>query len=309
MMYSRRPQSASVPAAILLTLGFSVCVGAEVPAGTWSDGGLAPTMITLRDTPGAVEQALVTGLGGQIKYMYDLVPTIAAWLPEQAIVELSANPCVVRIEPDVKIFALDSELESSWGIEHIGAGVAHASGNLGAGVKVGIIDSGIDYTHPELAASYAGGWDFVNNDDDPRDDHRHGHGTKVAGIIGAADNGMGMVGVAPEASLYAYKVFDSFGNGSYSDVIAALSRAIADGIDIVNMSLGSEGDPGQAFRDACDNAAAAGLLLVAAAGNYGTFDGSGDNVAYPARYPPDRGRSHDGDDVCTTTPARAPTWN
>jgi len=244
---------------------------------------LAPTLITFRDTPGVSEQALIASLGGRIKYTYDLVPTIAAWLPEQAVTTLSADPGVLRIEADAQIFTLDTELESSWGVEHIGAGVAHASGNKGAGVKVGIIDSGIDYTHPELTANYAGGWDFVNNDADPRDDY--GHGTQVAGIVGAADNGTGMVGVAPEADLYAYKVFDSSGNGSYSDVIAALSRAIDDGIGVVNMSFGSEGDPGQAFRDACENAAAAGLVLVAAAGNFGNPSGTGDNITYPGRYP------------------------
>ncbi len=177
---------------------------------------------------------------------------------------------------------IDDELASVWGVERIGTAYAHDQGNKGAGVKIGIIDSGIDYTHPELSANYAGGWDFVNNDDDPRDDY--GHGTLVAGIIGAVDDGQGIVGVAPEASLFAYKVIDSVGHGSFSNVIAALDRAIADGMDIVNMSFGSLGDPGQELLDACERAAAAGILLVAAAGNFGTFDGVGDNVLYPARY-------------------------
>jgi len=163
-----------------------------------------------------------------------------------------------------------------------GAGVGDVTGDKGTGVKVVCIDSGIDYTHPELSARYSGGWDFVNDDGDPRDDY--GHGTQVAGIVGAADDDTGIVGVAPEANLYAYKVFDASGNGSYSDVIAALGRAITDGIDVVNMSLGSQQDPGQAFRDACNSAVAAGLLLVASAGNFGTFDGTGDNITYPAQY-------------------------
>ena len=244
---------------------------------------LVPSMITFNHTPGPSEQALVSDLGGQIKYTFDLVPAIAAWLPEQAVASLYDSPSVLRIEPDVTIYPLDTELGTSQGAEHIGAGAAHVSGNKGAGVKVGIIDSGIDYTHPELAANYVGGWDFVNNDNDPRDDL--GHGTKVAGIIGAADDGLGIVGVAPEADLYAYKVFDRFGNGSYSDIIAALSQAIADDIDVVNMSLGSSDDPGQTFRDACNAAAAAGLLLVASAGNDGNPDGSGDMVSYPGHYP------------------------
>lgn len=176
---------------------------------------------------------------------------------------------------------VDDELINSWGVRRIGAGFVHDY-NKGTGVKVGIIDSGIDYTHPELSANYAGGWDFVNNDDDPRDDF--GHGTLVAGIIGAVDDGQGVVGVAPEASLYAYKILDSSGNGTYDRVIAALDRAIADGMDVINMSFGSLGDPGQAVFDACERASAAGILLIASAGNFGTFDGSGDNVTFPARY-------------------------
>lgn len=270
---------------VVLVASFSTafCVLTDATVhGQTQAGDLVPTLITFRDSPGAIEQAFVSSLGGQIKYTYDLVPTIAAWVPEEAVTSLASYAGVLRVEPDIQIRAFDAELTNSWGVERIGAGTAHASGNTGAGVKVGIIDSGIDYTHPDLSSSYAGGWDFVNDDSDPRDDY--GHGTMVAGIVGAADNGLGIVGVAPDADLYAYKVFNSSGKGSYSDVIAALSQAISDGVQVVNMSLGSEQDPGQAFRDACDNAAAAGLLLVASAGNFGTSDGSGDTIAYPANY-------------------------
>jgi subtilisin len=190
---------------------------------------------------------------------------------------------VLCVSANAGIVVPNDELTNAWGVERIGAGFAHASNNMGTGVKVGIIDSGIDYTHPDLSANYAGGWDFVNNDDDPRDDF--GHGTLVAGIIGAVYDGQGIVGVAPEASLYAYKILDSSGGGTYDRVIAALDRAIADGMDVINMSFGSFGDPGLAVLEACQRVAAAGILLVASAGNLGTFDGSGDNVVYPARYP------------------------
>ena len=179
----------------------------------------------------------------------------------------------------------DSELISAWGVQRIGAGLVHASGNKGAGVKVGIIDSGIDSAHPDLAANFAGGWDFIEDDDTPQDGF--GHGTFVAGIIGAVDDGQGVVGVAPEASLYAYRVLDSsgvFDRNSWDLVIAALDRAVADEMDVVNMSFGSFGDPGQAVFDACQRAEAAGIVLVAAAGNLGTFAGTGDNVIFPARY-------------------------
>ena len=184
--------------AVLSILG--LCVFSNVPSfaeDAWDGSGLLPSLITFRDVPGPSELDFISSLGGHIKYAYDFVPTVAAWLPDQAAAALTGNPGEVRIEPDVRLSPLDAELANSWGVQHIGAGVAHASGNKGAGVKVAFIDSGIDYTHPELAASYAGGWDFVNHDADPRDDY--GHGTRVAGIVGAADNGTGIVGVAPEA--------------------------------------------------------------------------------------------------------------
>ena len=246
---------------------------------------LVPVLIAFRDRPEPSEQALVRSYGGRIKYTYNLVPAIAASIPEQAVAALSRNFNVVRIEPDIKVYAADGELTNAWGVEHIGAGDAHASNNRGTGVKVGIIDTGIDSTHPELSANYAGGWDFINNDNDPRDDH--GHGTHVAGIVGAVDNGdadTGVVGVAPEASLYAYKVLNASGSGVYSDIIAALDQAVVDGMEVANMSLGSSEDPGQIVHDACDRAAAAGIVLVAAAGNSGKRNGSGDNIIYPARY-------------------------
>ena len=189
---------------------------------------------------------------------------------------------IVCASADADLYTPDDELLNSWGVEHIGAGLVHASGNEGAGIKIGIIDSGIDYTHPELSVNYVGGWDYVNNDNDPKDDY--GHGTFVAGIIGAADNGQGIVGVAPQASLYAYKVLDNTGNGSFENVIAALTQSIMDGMDIVNMSFGSLGNPGSELFEACEQAAAAGILLVAAAGNFGTSIGIGDNILFPARY-------------------------
>jgi subtilisin family serine protease len=158
--------------------------------------------------------------------------------------------------------------------------VQQSLGGTGRGVRVGIIDTGIDYTHPAFGGGFgpghrvAGGWDFVNGDADPRDDH--GHGTHVAGIVGG--DGGGVLGMAPQATFYAYKVLDSNGSGYLSDVLAALERsadpdqdpATDDALDVVNMSLGSMtdivDDPALAAVDALD---AAGTLVVVAAGNFG----------------------------------------
>ncbi|MCH8024589.1 MAG: S8 family serine peptidase [Candidatus Marinimicrobia bacterium] len=230
----------------------------------------------------AADPGLVESLGGQVVYSYHLVPAVAATGPASVFSELAGHPRVVRIEPDGEVQAIDAELDNTWGAKHIGAGAVHAGGNKGTGVKVGILDSGIDYTHPDLDANYAGGYDFVNNDTDPMDDN--GHGTHVAGTVAAEDNNAGVVGVASEASLYALKVLSASGSGSWSDIIAALQWAVDNGIQVTNNSYGSSLNPGSTVKAAFDNSAAAGILHVAAAGNSGNPRGKGNNVGYPARF-------------------------
>jgi Leucine-rich repeat (LRR) protein len=141
----------------------------------------------------------------------------------------------------------------------------------GYGIRVGIIDTGIDYTHPDLGGCFGAGckvalgYDFVNGDNNPMDDH--GHGTHVAGIVAAEG---GVVGVAPEATLAAYKVCSAAGSCYYSYIIAALEQALADELDIVNISIG--GVPVSADNPlivATNNAVDAGLVVVVAAGNEG----------------------------------------
>ncbi|HON84241.1 MAG TPA: S8 family serine peptidase, partial [Caldisericia bacterium] len=145
----------------------------------------------------------------------------------------------------------------------------------GKGMLIGIIDTGIDYKHPDLGGGIGkdfkvkGGYDFADDDPDPIDPPTQGHGTAVAGI--AAGNGK-VKGVAPDANLMAYKVFPDTGEGaSDTDIIAAIDQALKDGCTSVNLSLGSpggksEGDP---ELDAMNNAANSGLIVCAAAGNEG----------------------------------------
>ncbi len=244
-------------------------------------------LIGFTHTPGPSERALVKSHGGSIKYSYHLVPAIAASVPESAIAGLSKNPRITNIDLDGTVHAIDHptgdvELDSAWGVAHIGAGTVHLGGNKGTGVKVAVIDTGIDYTHTDLAANYAGGHDFVNNDTDPMDDHYHG--THVAGTVAAVDDNAGVVGVAPEARLYALKILNASGSGSFSDVIAALQWAVDNEIQVTNNSYGSSQNPGGTVQAAFDNSAAAGVLHIAAAGNSGNPRGKGNNVIYPARY-------------------------
>ncbi|HAJ32396.1 MAG TPA: subtilisin [Candidatus Atribacteria bacterium] len=243
--------------------------------------GLVKVLIGFKEKPGSTEQALVKGAGGKIKYTYHIVDAIAASIPEKAIDALQNNPNIRYVEPDGLVQALDAELDNSWGVKRIGAGIVHDS-NKGTGVKVAIIDSGIDYKHTDLDANYQGGKDFVNDDADPMDDN--GHGTHVAGTVAALDNDAGVVGVAPEANLYALKVLDSGGSGSFSDVIAALDWCVENGIQVTNNSYGSSVDPGETVKAAFDNAYNEGILHVAAAGNSGNPPGKGDNISYPAAF-------------------------
>jgi PKD repeat protein len=239
-------------------------------------------LISFRQIPGPNERALVRAAGGVIKHSYRLVPGIAASVPEAAIDGLSHNPNITMIEDDLTIYAVDIELDHCWGVERIGAGTVHASGNTGDGVKVAIIDSGIDYTHPDLNANYVDGYDFVNGDDDPMDDH--GHGTHCSGIVAAEDNGTGAVGVAPDADLYGLKVLSASGSGSYSNVIAALEWAILNGIQVTSNSYGSSGYPGWLVEYTFDLAADSGIINVCAAGNSGNYAGTGENMIYPAKF-------------------------
>src|SRR5699024_9745834 len=142
----------------------------------------------------------------------------------------------------------------------------------GEGMNVAVIDTGVDYTHPDLGEGYGseykvvGGYDFVNNDDDPMDDY--GHGTHVAGII-AADGEL--TGVAPDASILAYKVVDESGYGNVSDIIAGIEAAIdlenPHRADVINMSLGVDGSI--PLISAAESAVDSGVVVVVSAGNDG----------------------------------------
>ncbi len=251
--------------------------------------GLAKVIIGFKQHPGASEQALVRGQGGKVKYAYSIIPAIAATIPQQAADALERNPNVEYVEGDAQAQALEDELV--WGADRIDAEVVWggaedafdiAGGLTGAGVKVAILDSGIDYTHLDLDANYVEGKSFVSYTADPMDDD--GHGTHCAGIVAAEDDGAGIIQVAPQASLYALKVLDANGSGYYSDIILALQWCIDNGMQVASMSFG--GGDSLALHDACDAAYAENVLLVAAAGNNGKSPGRSNKstVDAPAMY-------------------------
>ncbi|HUG19588.1 MAG TPA: S8 family serine peptidase [Planctomycetaceae bacterium] len=240
-------------------------------------------LVAFENPPKPHEVQRVQALGGKVKWQYETIPVISVEIPQNAVKGIRNNPNVAFIEPDLEVFLKDAELDNTWGVKRIKAGQPHLDGHKGAGVKVAVIDTGIDYTHPDLISNYAGGYDFRNNDNDPFDDQ--GHGTHVAGTICAADNDIGVVGAAPEVRLYALKAFSSTGSASYSDIIAAMEWCIANGMNVTNNSWGSSSHPGTSVKAVFDNAAAVGILSFSSAGNSGTSSGTEDNVGYPARFP------------------------
>jgi subtilisin len=190
---------------------------------------------------------------------------------------------VAHMEKDITLFISAKPSPSAqppqifpWGVDRVDAEFVWSVGNTGDAIRVGVIDTGISLTHPDLQANIAGGVNTINARKSPNDDN--GHGSHVAGIIAGLDNTIGVVGVAPQADLYAIKVLGSNGSGYLSDVIEGIDWGIANGMDVLNMSLGTPTDS-QLLHDAVIRAYNADVVVVAAAGN------SSGSVEYPGAYP------------------------
>jgi subtilisin family serine protease len=164
-----------------------------------------------------------------------------------------------------------------WGIDRVWSGVQPAAS--GSGVRVAVLDTGIDLFHPDLKDHIIGNKTFVSGTSSAMDDN--GHGTHCAGTIGAIDNDIGVVGVAPNAALLAVKVMDSRGSGYWSTVAAGIDWARRSGANIISMSFGGSSSSSD-LSGACSSAESSGVLLVAAAGNSGDGDTATNEISYPA---------------------------
>lgn len=168
------------------------------------------------------------------------------------------------------------EQKIDWGVSLVQAPLLwHVT--KGEGVKVLVLDTGVDYRHPDLSPNFKMGVNFTTqNRNDFMD--RQGHGTHCAGIILGCDNDFGIVGVAPKAELYIGKVLGDDGYGTIQGIIQGIEWGIQQKVDIISMSLGSSVDPGPAFHNVMKRARAAGIILVGATGNENT------RVGWPAAY-------------------------
>jgi len=218
----------------------------------------------------------------------------AANLTDAEIAALKVSGTTVSIEPDLERHAFADTVTAGkqttpYGVTDVNApGVWPVTRGKslanGPAIHVAIIDTGIDYNNPELSGVFKGGFNFVNRTGDPLDDA--GHGTHVAGIIAAANDGAGVVGVASDVDVYSLKVLDTCGSGRTSDIIQAVQWVVdkkkeIGGNWIINLSLGS--DTASVSEQAeFQTAADAGVLVFAASGN-GYPDSEG--LAYPGGYP------------------------
>ena len=198
---------------------------------------------------------------------------------EGVVREAMKDPNVKYVEKNKLVRTLytpnDPFYPYQWNLEPIQVSKAWDIEKGSRNVTIAILDTGIDYWHEDLE-NYAGGFDFVNNDPDPMDDH--GHGTAVAGIAAATiDNGKGIAGIA-QVNILALKVLDETGWGTTWGVSKAITYAARHYVDVISMSFGSD-DPSALMEAACVYAWDKNSILVAAAGNENSY------VLYPAAYP------------------------
>ncbi|MGH9420237.1 MAG: S8 family serine peptidase, partial [Thermoanaerobaculia bacterium] len=225
-------------------------------------------------------------------------------LSDAEVQQMRNDPSVRYVESaDIKFFASDKSVRPGRTVVEshpvdaqitpYGITMVHAPQvwpvTKGDGVNVAIVDTGIDYTHPELKDHYQGGFNAITGTNDPRDDD--GHGSHVAGTIGAADNGIGVVGVAPNVRIWSAKVLQPDSSGGASGTNAQIASGLnwvlskkneVGGHWIVNMSLGQCTDttvdptncnptPSSTMQNACQKLADAGVLVFAASGNDSTL--------------------------------------
>lgn len=212
-------------------------------------------------------------------------------LTESEFAELRNDTNVLQIESDAQVaIASIGMVQSSsdsvkkmkvddetvpWGIKAVGADLTNNQNINGKTIKIGVLDTGVS-NHPDL--KLAGGVSFVESSKGYIDDN--GHGTHVAGTIAALDNRIGVIGMAPKVELYAIKVLGADGSGSYSQVVQGIEWAIANKMDIINLSFGGT-ENSEILHTAIKEAVKAGLIVVAAAGNQGQAT---ESELYPALF-------------------------
>jgi subtilisin len=293
---SKRLAALSLLAVAIPVAGFtSAGQGTGASQARAAEAGAKRYVVVLKENvadPGAVAARHSQAYGARVTHVYDhALKGYAATIPSGRIASLRGDDTVKFVSPDAEVSTVGQQLGT--GVERV---KATNKPNKGAGVNVAVIDTGIDLKHPDLAANIVGGTNCSQGGKRNYGDG-NGHGTHVAGIIAAIDNNVGVVGVAPQAKLWAVRVLNDQGFGFWSEVICGIdfvdSQSPAKGgpISVANMSLGGWGSDdgncgntnGDALHEAICQAVSDGVTFVAAAGNSG-IDLSQSTTFVPASY-------------------------
>jgi subtilisin len=228
------------------------------------------------------DEDLIKQLHGTINSRLNSIHALSVSLTPDAAQQLVNHPSITFIEQDKPVVMEEQQIDQRIYQLNYPTPQELESENYytGNGIKVGILDTGIDTNHEDLTVS--GGISFVQDITSYNDDN--GHGTHVAGIIAAKNNNVGIQGLAPNVQLYSIKVLDDQGFGQYSQIIDGIEWAAQQGLDIINLSLTGK-ESSYALKLAVDKAYEKGLYIVAASGNHSDSTFSEDQeVYYPAKY-------------------------
>ncbi len=231
-----------------------------------------------------IDYDLLHELDSSIIYEYKSINAVTIDLSKEKVNQLKNSPSVKSVYEDQAVQV--SSQKTPWSHKNLNLVSISPSKLTGNGIRIAIIDSGVDTTHPDL--NITGGvcvLDISVKPDACKNSYQDefGHGTHVAGIIGAQDNQIGYVGIAPKAKIYGVKALDEKGIGNTSSILAGIEWSIQHNIDIINLSLTTpEEDP--TMKALLDKAYEKGILIVAAAGNEGHKTGKEQNVLYPAKF-------------------------
>lgn len=231
-----------------------------------------------------IDYELLHTYGVTVIHEYESIQAVTAEIKADYISDFAMEEQVKSIQYDQSV-SIQAQLKN-WGYDSLNIEKKIPSSLTGKGINIAVVDSGADGSHPDILI--AGGECFItmaNYPDACADGYNddNGHGTHVAGIIAALDNDFGVVGVAPDANVYALKALDKKGIGTTSSVVAAVDWAIQNKMDIINLSLATPDDD-LMLKEIIQKAFNSNILIVAAAGNEEHITGLEENVGYPAKY-------------------------